>query len=175
LYHTYVSFLYWLCDVIGCLTPIKLFICFAININVFIYNYILVRTQLYNLVKVFKLMHILCLCSEYLCTHATVTQANNIDWCNVVIIRLNHSEHMNSPRFCLIRFAIDAHSLPLQWIFMYPLLCSNSSKVWNYQRNNQERKSNKDRQWNGQNILSCMLLQPSRDYLHTICVLIWKY
>ena len=32
---------------------------------------------------------------------------------------------------------------------MYPLLCSISSKVWNYQRYNEERKSNKDRQWNG--------------------------
>ena len=40
--------------------------------------------------------------------------------------------------------------MPLQWLFMYPLLCSNSSKVWKYQRSNQKRKSNKDRQWNGQ-------------------------
>ena len=45
------------------------FISVAININVFIYNYILIRKQLFNLVTLFKLMLILCLWNEYVYTH----------------------------------------------------------------------------------------------------------
>jgi hypothetical protein len=35
------------------------------------------------------------------CVFITVTQTNVIDWCNVVVIRLNHSKHMNASRFFL--------------------------------------------------------------------------
>jgi hypothetical protein len=37
--------------------------------HVLIYNYILIKTQLSNLVKLFKLLRILCIQNEYVCTY----------------------------------------------------------------------------------------------------------
>ena len=66
-----------------------LFICFAININVLIQYYTLIRTQLSNLVKLFKLLRFLCLCSEYLCIHHYVQIQVQLENTKEVIRNIN--------------------------------------------------------------------------------------
>ena len=63
--------------------------CILMYKNVLIYNYILIRKQLSNLVKLFKLLHILFLCNEYLCIHYYVQIQVKFEHTKKVIRNIN--------------------------------------------------------------------------------------
>ena len=72
------------------------FTSFAMNINAFIYNYILIRTQLSSLVKLFKFLHILCFCREYVCPHYYVQIQAKFENTKKVIRNVNQTRTTNT-------------------------------------------------------------------------------